>query len=75
MARPEAGFQQALAVARRRRATSWKLQATTNLARLWQRQGKAEQASRLLTDIYGWLTEGFDLADLQGAKALLDELS
>ena len=25
--------------------------------------------------IYNWFTEGFDTADLQAAKALLDELS
>jgi predicted ATPase len=28
----------------------------------------------LLTEIYGWFTEGFATADLQEAKALLDEL-
>ena len=30
---------------------------------------------RLLTPVYGWFTEGFDTADLQEAKALLEELS
>jgi len=30
---------------------------------------------QLLTEIYGWFTEGFDTADLQEAKTLLDELS
>jgi hypothetical protein len=29
----------------------------------------------MLTDIYGWFTEGFDTIDLLQAKALLDELS
>ena len=29
----------------------------------------------MLAEIYGWFTEGFDTADLKGAKALLDELS
>jgi predicted ATPase len=28
----------------------------------------------LLAPVYGWFTEGFDTADLQEAKALLDEL-
>ena len=28
----------------------------------------------LLAPIYGWFTEGFDTADLQDAKALLEEL-
>jgi predicted ATPase len=46
-----------------------------SLSRLWQRQGKQEAARELLTPIYGWFTEGFDTADLQEAKALLDELA
>jgi predicted ATPase len=29
----------------------------------------------LLAPIYGWFTEGFDTADLQEAKALLQELA
>jgi hypothetical protein len=29
----------------------------------------------MLTDIYNWFTEGFDIADLKEAKALLDELA
>jgi len=29
----------------------------------------------MLTEIYGWFTEGFDTADLKEAKALLDELA
>ncbi len=35
---------------------------------------KREQARQMLEEIYGWFTEGFDMADLQEAKALLDEL-
>jgi predicted ATPase len=42
---------------------------------VWQRQGKRGEARELLAPIYGWLTEGFDTADLQEARALLDELS
>jgi len=41
---------------------------------LWQRQGKREEAQQVLGDIYGWFTEGFDTADLQEAKALLEAL-
>src|SRR5437899_4955179 len=47
------------------------LRAATSLARLWQRQGKREEAQQVLGDVYGWFTEGFDTADLQEAKALL----
>jgi predicted ATPase len=45
-----------------------------SLARLWQEQGKRTAARALLAPIYGWFTEGFDTADLQEARALLDEL-
>ena len=71
----EACFQQALDVARRQQAKSWELRAAMSLARLWQQQGKRDQARELLAPIYGWFTEGFDTADLQDAKALLDALS
>ena len=70
----EACFQQALAVARRQQAKSWELRAARSLARLWQSRGKQAEARELLAPIYGWFTEGFDTADLQEAKALLDEL-
>ena len=46
-----------------------------SLARLWQQQGKRAEARELLAPIYGWFTEGFDTADLQEAKALLEELA
>jgi predicted ATPase len=45
-----------------------------SLARLWQQQGKRLEARELLAPVYGWFTEGFDTADLQEAKALLEEL-
>jgi predicted ATPase len=71
----EACFQQALAVARRQQARSLELRAAINLTQLWRQQGKREEAGALLAPIYGWFTEGFHTADLQGAKALLDELT
>jgi predicted ATPase len=46
-----------------------------SLNRLWQRQGKRAEAYELLAEVYGWFTEGFDTADLQEAKALLDARS
>ena len=70
----EERFQQALAVARCQQAKSLELRAAMSLARLWQRQGKRAEARELLAPIYGWFTEGFDTADLQEAKALLEEL-
>ena len=46
-----------------------------SLSRLWQSQGKTDEAHALLSDIYHWFTEGFDTKDLQEAKALLEELT
>jgi class 3 adenylate cyclase/tetratricopeptide (TPR) repeat protein len=71
----EAYFQQALAVARRQQARSWELRAAMSLSRLWQQQGKRTEARELLAPIYGWFTEGFDTADLQDAKVLLNLLA
>ena len=61
--------------ARRQSVKSWELRATVSLARLWQKQGKKEEARQMLAEIYGWFTEGFDTADLKDAKALLETLS
>jgi DNA-binding winged helix-turn-helix (wHTH) protein/predicted ATPase len=72
--RAEACFHQALAIARRQEAKSWELRAATSLSRWWQQQGKRALAYELLAPVYGWFTEGFDTADLQEAKALLEEL-
>jgi predicted ATPase len=73
VAQAQACFQQALAVARRQQAKAWELRAATSLARLWQQQGKPADAHALLASLYGWFTEGFDTADLQEARALLEE--
>jgi predicted ATPase len=73
-AQAEACFHQALALARQQQARSWALRAAMSLARLWQSQGKCQEASDLLAPVYEWFTEGFDTADLQEAKTLLDQL-
>ena len=46
-----------------------------SLGRLWQEQGKKDEARQILAEVYHWFTEGFDTKDLQAAKALLDELT
>jgi predicted ATPase len=71
----EACFQDALKVARGQSAKSLELRAAMSLSRLWQKRGKKAEAQRLLADIYGWFTEGFDTADLKQAKLLLEELA
>src|SRR5262249_38537327 len=73
-AEAETCFNHALAVARNQQAKSLELQVATSLARLWQQQGKRQEAHDLLAPVYGWFTEGFDTTDLQEAKALLEEL-
>ncbi len=68
-------FRHALDIARRQEAKSLELRAATSLARLWQSQDKRQDAYDLLAPVYGWFTEGFDTADLQDAKGLLDEMA
>jgi len=70
----ESCFCEAIEISRRQQAKSWELRATTSLARLLATQCKRNEARTILTEIYGWFTEGFDTADLKDAKALLDEM-
>jgi predicted ATPase len=70
----ESCFHHALEIARNQRAKSFELRAVTSLAQLWQQQGRRQEAYDLLAPVYNWFTEGFDTADLQDAKALLDAL-
>ncbi len=71
----EVCFRQAISIAQHQSAKSWELRAATSLARLWQSQDKVVEARDLLSETYGWFTEGHDAADLIDAKALLDDLS
>ena len=68
-------FHRALEVSRSQQARSLELRAAMSLTRLWQQQGKTDEAHDLLAPIYDWFTEGFDTQDLKDAKALLDELT
>jgi predicted ATPase len=68
-------FHRALDVARAQQAKSLELRIAVSLSRLWQQQGQRAEAYNLLAPIYGWFTEGFDTADLQEAKTLLEALS
>jgi predicted ATPase len=68
----EACFRRAIEVARRQGAKSLELRAVMSLSRLWQSEGKQEEARRMLAEIYGWFTEGFATADLQEAKVLVE---
>jgi DNA-binding winged helix-turn-helix (wHTH) protein/predicted ATPase len=67
-------LRKAIAVARSQEAKFWELRATTSLARLQRDTNRRDEARAMLGKIYNWFTEGFDIADLKDAKALLDEL-
>jgi predicted ATPase len=71
----EACFHKAIEIARQQQAKSLELRAVMSLSRLWQQQGKKQEAHQMLADIYGWFTEGFDTKDLEDAKTLLQELA
>jgi predicted ATPase len=71
----EACFQQALHVACRQQAKALELRAALSCSQLWLAQGKWDEARGLLAPLYGWFTEGFDTADLQEARALLEALA
>jgi len=70
----KADFHEAIALAQTMSAKTFELRAMMSLSRLLAKQGKRDKARTMLTDIYGWFTEGFDTADLLDAKALLEEL-
>jgi tetratricopeptide (TPR) repeat protein len=68
-------FERAIEAARKRSARMAELHATSDLARLLAKQRQPDKARTMFAEIYGWFTEGFDTADLQDAKALLEKLS
>jgi adenylate cyclase len=74
-AKAEDALRTALAIAREQGTRGYELRAATSLAKLWGKQGRREQACRLLTPLYGSFTEGFDTADLKEAKLLLEQLA
>jgi predicted ATPase len=74
-ANAETCFDRSIQIAQRQGAKSLELRAAMSIARFYRTQGKRHEARRLLAQIYGRFTEGFDTLDLREAKALLDELS
>lgn len=70
----EACFRRALEVARAQDVRAWELRAAVSLARLWQRQGRAHDAHRVVAGVATCFTEGFDTPDLGAARKLLEQL-
>ena len=85
----ESCFLKAIAIARQQQAKSLELRAVMSLVRLRQQQvtrsvtrhtqhesrERLGEAHRMLVELYGWFTEGFETADLCEARALLNELA
>jgi predicted ATPase len=70
----EVALLRAAEIARAQQAKSLELRAATSLAKHWRDGNRADDARRLLTDIYSWFTEGFDTPDLQSARSLITVL-
>jgi class 3 adenylate cyclase/predicted ATPase len=70
----EALFVDSLEVARRQKAHSWELRTACDLARLWRREGRCEEAVKLLQASYDQFTEGFETPDLMDAKVMLEQM-
>jgi DNA-binding winged helix-turn-helix (wHTH) protein/tetratricopeptide (TPR) repeat protein len=68
-------FHASLGVAQVQEAKWWELRTSVSLARLLRDTNRRDEARTMLGQIYTWFTEGFDIADLKEAKALLDELA
>jgi predicted ATPase/class 3 adenylate cyclase len=67
-------LQAALQISQELQTTMLELRAAMKLSRLWQQQGKTEQARNVLQNAYAKMTEGFEMPDLVQAQALLQEL-
>lgn len=70
----EDSFRMALSEAQEQGVLFWELRAATSLARLRIRQVQREEARQVLASVYDKFTEGFETADLRGAKTLLETL-
>jgi tetratricopeptide (TPR) repeat protein len=68
-------FQQAIEKARSQQSKAWELRATMSLARLWQRQGRSDEAKRILVAVHGTFTEGWATRDMVEAVGLLEALA
>jgi len=71
----EVDLRRAIALAQKIDAKAAQLRATISLARLFETQGRPDEARSMLAEIYTWFSEGFDVADLKNARALLEQLN
>jgi predicted ATPase len=71
----EASFRSAIEVARGQEGKWWELRSSVSLARLLRDTHRGHEARTMLSGIYNWFTEGFELPDLKEAKELLEQLN
>ena len=71
----ESCFRASLEVAQAQEAKWWELRTSVSLARLLRDTNRRNKAHTMLGEIYNWFSEGFDIADLKEAKALLGGLA
>ena len=71
----EVKLQQALKLARDQSARSLELRAAISLSKIWQYQGRTEEACRLLSGTCSSFTEGFETSDLKRARTQLKEIT
>jgi predicted ATPase len=67
-------FDQAREMAREQGALLWELRVANSVARLRIKQGRHDEARKILAPVYDRFSEGFAIADLRAARAMLDEL-
>jgi DNA-binding winged helix-turn-helix (wHTH) protein/predicted ATPase len=65
-------FRESIRIAQQQSAKSWELRAVMSLAKLLIKQGKAEEAQRMVREVYGCFTEGFETPDLIEASKILE---
>jgi len=70
----EAVLVESIELAQQLGASSWRLRAASDLARLWQAQSRPLDAKRLLQPVFDEFKDGFETRDLTSAAKLLAEL-
>jgi predicted ATPase len=74
-AEAEQSLLQAKQIAAQHGSRAFELRAAVALCRICESQGKSDEATNWLTEVYGSFTEGFTTKDLQEAEDLLNERS
>jgi predicted ATPase len=70
----ETALVESMELAQRLGASSWRLRAASDLARLWQTQSRTLEAKHLLQPVFDGFKDGFETRDLTSAAKLLAEL-